>query len=182
MSVCRWEISRLVALGKPAEKVLLNMPENHAPKDTDAALEQKRAAEAVADDELAPLTVIEDELAPIWVVAEVFTVSGTSGPVTFDGVVCIDKPFELVETFETGSGTVSFAPTSRLSGIVSDTSNSGGCEQSGIGNYVISLNEKGAGTLKWTITMNASCPPYTVTKPFSFELPLPPLPGVPCAE
>lgn len=111
---------------------------------------------------------------------KVYTVSGTSGPVTFDGVVCIDKPFELAETFATGDGMVSFAPTSPMSGVVSDTSNSGGCEQSGIGNYVITLDEKGVGTLKWTITMGAECPPYTVTKPFSFELPLQPAPGLSC--
>jgi hypothetical protein len=111
-----------------------------------------------------------------------YKVSGTSGPVTFDGVVCIGKPFKLAETFETGSGTVSFAPSSRLSGIVSDTSNSGGCAQSGTGNYVITFDEKGAGTLKWTITMNASCPPYTVTKPFSFELPLQPATDVSCSN
>jgi hypothetical protein len=109
-----------------------------------------------------------------------YKVSGTSGPVTFEGVVCIDQPFELAETFETGDGTVSFAPTSPTTGVVSDTSNSGGCDQSGIGNYETTFDEKGAGILKWTITMTASCPPYTVTKPFSFELPLQPAPGLSC--
>jgi hypothetical protein len=173
---------KVSGVGQASGKNAANLVKKNAPKNKDAASKQKRAAKAVVDNELTPLTVI-DEVAPLPVVAEVFYVQGTSGPVEFVGEVCIDKPFELAETFETGSGTVSFAPTSRLSGIVSDTSNSGGCEQSGSGNYVITFDEKGAGTIKFSLAMSAVCPPYTVSKPYNFQLPLIPLvAGSKCTE
>ena len=112
--------------------------------------------------------------------AKVYTVSGTSGPVTFNGVVCLDKPFDLAETFATGSGTVSFTPSSKLSGVVSDASNSGGCEQSGGGSYTINLNEDGSGELQWTIAIHASCPPYSKDGTYTFVLPLQPAPNLSC--
>ena len=110
-----------------------------------------------------------------------YTVSGTSGPVTFSGQICsLDKPFVINGKFSNGSETQSFTPSSSSSGTVKEQGNSGGCTQSGGGTYKITLDEAGSGVLEFTETVTGICPPYSSTKTYTFKLPLKPASGLSC--
>ena len=110
-----------------------------------------------------------------------FTVSGTSGPVTFSGQICsLDKPFVINGTFANGSETQKFTPSSSTSGTVQEAGNSGGCTQSGGGTYKIILNEQGSGTLEFTETVTGVCGSFSNTKTVTFKVSLTPASGLSC--
>jgi len=110
-----------------------------------------------------------------------YVVTGVSNEVSFSGEICsLDKPFVLNGTFSNGSETQSFTPSSAASGTVTESGNSGGCEQSGSGSYTITLSEEGTGELQWTIGIHASCPPYSADHTYTFVLPLQPAPDLSC--
>jgi len=110
-----------------------------------------------------------------------YTVSGTSGPVTFSGQICsLEKPFVINGKFGNGSETQSFTPSSSTGGTVKEEGNSGGCNQVGSGTYKVTLNEEGSGTLEFTETVTASCPPFTRTKTYTFSVTLKPESGLSC--
>ena len=110
-----------------------------------------------------------------------YRVSGTSGPVTFSGQICsLDKPFVINGKFSNGSETQSFTPSSSSSGTVKEQGNSGGCTQTGNGTYEVTLTEQGSGTLEFTETVTASCPPYSRTKTYTFSVTLKPESGLSC--
>ena len=110
-----------------------------------------------------------------------YTVSGTSGPVTFSGQICsLDKPFVINGTFANGSETQSFTPSSSTGGTVKEQGNSGGCTNSGGGSYTVTLNEQGSRELQWTESITSSCPPYSITNAVTHKLPLKPASGLSC--
>jgi len=110
-----------------------------------------------------------------------YTVSGTSGPVTFSGQICsLDKPFVINGTFGNGSETQTFTPSSSTSGTVQESGNSGGCTQSGGGTYKITLNEQGSGTLEFTETVTGVCGSFSNTKTVTFKVSLTPASGLSC--
>ena len=110
-----------------------------------------------------------------------YTVSGTSGPVTFSGQICsLDKPFVINGTFGNGSETQSFTPSSSTSGTVKEAGNSGGCDQSGAGTYKITLDEAGSGVLEFTETVTGVCGPFSATKTHTFKVTLKPASGLSC--
>ena len=110
-----------------------------------------------------------------------YTVSGTSGPVTFSGQICsLDKPFVINGTFGNGSETQTFTPSSSTSGTVQESGNSGGCTQSGGGTYKIILNEQGSGTLEFTETVTGVCGSFSNTKTVTFKVSLTPASGLSC--
>ena len=110
-----------------------------------------------------------------------YTVSGTSGPVTFSGQICsLEKPFVINGKFGNGSETQSFTPSSSTGGTVKEQGDSGGCSQVGSGTYKVSLNEDGSGTLEFTETVTASCPPFSRTKTYTFSVTLKPESGISC--
>jgi hypothetical protein len=112
---------------------------------------------------------------------QAYTVSAQSGPVTFSGQICsLDKPFVLNGTFANGSETQSFTPSNATGGAVEESGNSGGCTQSGGGSYTVTFNEQGSGELQWTETVTGSCPPYSSTKTYTFNVPLIPAPDLSC--
>ena len=110
-----------------------------------------------------------------------YTVSGTSGPVTFSGQICsLDKPFVINGTFANGSETQSFTPSSSTGGAVREQGNSGGCTQSGGGTYKITLDDAGSGVLEFTETVTGICGPFSNAKTYTFKLPLKPASGLSC--
>ena len=110
-----------------------------------------------------------------------YTVSGTSGPVTFSGQICsLDKPFVIDGTFANGSEKQTFTPGSSTSGTVQESGNSGGCTQSGGGTYKIALNEQGSGILEFTETVTGVCGPFSNTKTMTFKVSLTPASGLSC--
>jgi hypothetical protein len=110
-----------------------------------------------------------------------YTVSGTSGPVTFSGQICsLEKPFVINGKFANGSETQSFTPSSSTGGTVKEQGNSGGCTQSGGGTYKVTLDEQGSGTLEFTETVTGFCPPYSATKTVTFKVSLTPASGLSC--
>jgi hypothetical protein len=110
-----------------------------------------------------------------------YTVSGTSGPVTFSGQICsLDKPFVINGKFANGSETQSFTPSSSTGGTVKEEGNSGGCSQVGSGTYKVSLNDEASGTLEFTETVTASCPPFSRTKTYTFSVSLKSESGLSC--
>ena len=110
-----------------------------------------------------------------------YTVSGTSGPVTFSGQICsLDKPFVIDGTFANGSEKQTFTPSSSTSGTVQESGNSGGCTQSGGGTYKITLNEQGSGTLEFTETVTGVCGSFSNTKTVTFKVSLTPASGLSC--
>ena len=110
-----------------------------------------------------------------------YTVSGTSGPVTFSGQICsLDKPFVINGKFANGSETQSFTPSSSTGGTVRESGNSGGCTQDGGGTYKVSLNEEGSGELEFTETVTGHCPPFSATKTVTFKVSLKAASGLSC--
>ena len=110
-----------------------------------------------------------------------YTVSGTSGPVTFSGQICsLDKPFVINGTFANGSETQSFTPSSSAGGAVREQGNSGGCTQSGGGTYKITLDDAGSGVLEFTETVTGICGPFSNAKTYTFTLLLKPASGLSC--
>ena len=110
-----------------------------------------------------------------------YTVSGTSGPVTFSGQICsLDKPFVINGTFANGSETQSFTPSSSTGGAVKEQGSSGGCTQSGGGTYKISLDDAGSGVLEFTETVTGICGPFSSAKTYTFKLPIKSASGLSC--
>ena len=110
-----------------------------------------------------------------------YTVSGTSGPVTFSGQICsLDKQFVINGKFGNGSETQTFTPSSSTSGTVQEAGNSGGCTQSGGGTYKIILNEQGSGTLEFTETVTGVCGAVSNTRTMTFKVSLQPAAGLSC--
>jgi hypothetical protein len=110
-----------------------------------------------------------------------YTVSGTSGPVTFSGQICsLDKPFVINGTFGNGSETQTFTPGSSTNGTVQESGNSGGCTQSGGGTYKITLNEQGSGILEFTETVTGVCGSFSNTRTATFKVSLTPASGLSC--
>ena len=110
-----------------------------------------------------------------------YTVSGTSGPVTFSGQICsLDKPFVINGKFANGSETQSFTPSSSRSGAVKESGNSGGCTQTGGGTYKITMNDADSGVLEFNETVTGICGPYSSTKTFAFKVTLTAAPGLSC--
>jgi hypothetical protein len=110
-----------------------------------------------------------------------YTVSGTSGPVTFSGQICsLDKPFVINGEFANGSETQSFTPSSSTGGTVTESGNSGGCTQDGGGTYKVTLNEEGSGEIEFTETVTGHCPPFSATKTVTFKVSLKAASGLSC--
>jgi hypothetical protein len=110
-----------------------------------------------------------------------YTVSGTSGPVTFSGQICsLDKPFVINGKFANGSETQSFTPSSSTSGAVKEQGNSGGCTQSGGGTYKVTMNDAESGVLEFNETVTGICGPYSATKSVAFKVTLTAAPGLSC--
>jgi hypothetical protein len=110
-----------------------------------------------------------------------YTVSGTSGPVTFSGQICsLDKPFVINGKFANGTETQSFTPSSSTSGAVKESGNSGGCTQTGGGTYKITMNDADSGILEFNETVTGICGPYSATKNATFKVTLTAAPGLSC--
>jgi hypothetical protein len=112
---------------------------------------------------------------------KVYTVSGESNGVSFTGNICgLDKPFVLDVTFPGGNGSVTFKPQSVVAGTTSASAEGSGCVQTGEGNYTVSINEDGNGTLQWTTTDTLVCEFIEQTRSGSFSLPLQLVPDASC--
>lgn len=110
-----------------------------------------------------------------------YRVSGQSNGVSFSGQICgLDKPFVIDETFPGGSAKTTFAPSSVTAGATTMSGSGSGCEVSGGGNYTVSLNEDGSGTLTWTTSGKMTCPYFGNTRTVTFTLPLQPAPEISC--
>ena len=111
-----------------------------------------------------------------------FRADGVSNGVSFTGEICsLNKPFSIDAKFPGGTAKTTFTPVNAATG---STSVSGGgmagCIHTGGGNYNITTNPDGTGTLTWTTTDRITCPGFNNSRTATFSLPLKPAPEISC--
>jgi hypothetical protein len=111
-----------------------------------------------------------------------FRADGVSNGVSFTGEICsLNKPFSIDAKFPGGTAKTTFTPENAASG---STSVSGGglsgCVHTGGGNYNITTNSDGSGTITWTTTDKITCPGFNNSRTATFTLPLKPAPEISC--
>ena len=110
-----------------------------------------------------------------------FRADGVSNGVSFTGEICsLNKPFSIDAKFPGGTAKTSFTPDSAATGSTSVSGGGGGCVHTGGGNYNLTTNPDGSGTLTWTTTDKLACPGFSNSRTATFTLPLKPAPEISC--
>ncbi len=111
-----------------------------------------------------------------------YRVDGVSNGVSFTGEICsLNKPFAIDATFPGGKAKTTFTPDNAASGSTSVSGGGlGGCVHTGGGNYNISNNSDGSGTITWTTSDKIACPMFSNSRTVTFTLPLKPAPEISC--
>ena len=111
-----------------------------------------------------------------------FRADGVSNGVSFTGEICsLNKPFAIDAKFPGGTAKTKFTPDNAAIGSTSVSGGGlGGCVHTGGGNYNITTNSDGSGTITWTTTDTIACPGFSKTRTATFTLPLIPAPELSC--
>jgi len=123
-----------------------------------------------------------DKLGKIWRECKKgYLVSGESNRVSFSGQICgLDKPFSIEATFPGGTARTTFTPSTVVEGVTSTSGGGGECVQNGAGEYTVTINEDGNGSIQWTTTDTLTCPNINQNRTVTFELPLQLAPDLSC--
>ncbi|HEY9502660.1 MAG TPA: hypothetical protein VIR01_13590, partial [Pyrinomonadaceae bacterium] len=107
---------------------------------------------------------------------------GVSNGVSFTGEICsLNKPFTIDAKFPGGTAKTKFTPDNAASGSTSVSGGGlGGCVHTGGGNYNITTNSDGSGTITWTTSDKIACPGFNNSRTATFSLPLKPAPEISC--
>jgi hypothetical protein len=110
-----------------------------------------------------------------------YRVDGASNGVSFKGEICsLNKPFDINAQFPGGTAKTTFTPGSASSGSTTVSGGGGGCVHTGGGNYTVTTNADGSGTITWTTTDKIACPGFSNSRTATFTLPLKPAPEISC--
>jgi len=111
-----------------------------------------------------------------------FRADGVSNGVSFTGEICsLNKPFSIDAKFPGGTAKTTFTPENSASGSTTVSGGgAGGCVHTGGGNYNITTNPDGSGTITWTTTDKIACPFFNNSRTVTFSLLLKPAPEISC--
>lgn len=110
-----------------------------------------------------------------------FRADGVSNGVSFTGEICsLNKPFAIDAKFPGGTARTTFKPDNAATGSTNVSGGGGGCVHTGGGNYNITTNPDGSGTITWTTTDKIACPGFSNSRNATFSLPLKPAPEISC--
>ena len=111
-----------------------------------------------------------------------YRVDGVSNGVSFKGEICsLNKSFTIDAQFPGGTAKTTFTPANSESGSTSVSGGGGGCVQTGGGNYTVTTNADGSGTITWTTTDKIACAAgFNNSRAATFTLPLKPAPDISC--
>ncbi len=113
--------------------------------------------------------------------AKSYRVNGKTHGASFAGEVCsLEQPFVVNVDAITGAWPMHFTPKDGLSGQMTGTYSSDGCTLSGGGPYSATLNDDGAGTLRFTYNSTATCPAGSRSTSVTTVLNLVPAPDLHC--